>query len=188
MSARTVRGASRPKPKRMVAVILGVMSDTHGNSPLMHRVADYMVQQLGVQIVFHLGDDYTDAEELMLAGHDVRRVPGLWCYEYQDSRIPKRILEEMGGITVAAVHAEKDLRFSERAAGVILVGHTHEPRIMKLGLSLYVNPGHLKSPVNRGNPATFALVEISEDTISAALYGWEGIEREWVTIPREQLA
>lgn len=169
-------------------MILGVMSDTHGNTPLMHRVADLMVRRLGAQVLFHLGDDYRDAEELLLAGNDVRRVPGLWCTEYQDSRIPKRILEQFGGVTVAAVHAEKDLTHIERAAGVILVGHTHEPSIAQLGVSLYVNPGHLKSPVNRGNPATFAVVDIGDGTVTAAFYAWEGIERKRVTIPRDQLA
>jgi putative phosphoesterase len=164
------------------------MSDTHGNSPLMHQVAELMVRRLGVDVLVHLGDDYADAEELALSGYDVRRVPGLWCSEYRDHRIPKRIVERFDGVTVAAVHAEKDLRHVERAAGVILFGHTHEPFIGRMGASLYVNPGHLKSLVSRGHEATFATVSIDDAAVSAFLYDVNGCERKCLVVPRGQLA
>jgi putative phosphoesterase len=169
-------------------VILGVMSDTHGNSPLMHQVAEFMVRQLGAQVLVHLGDDYPDSEELVLSGYEVRRVPGLWCSEYRDHRIPNRIIEQFDGIAVAAVHAEKDLRHIERAAGVILLGHTHEPFLGRLGASLYVNPGHLKSLVSRGHEASFAAVSIEEASVSAVLYDVNGCERQCVAVRRNQLA
>ena len=94
-------------------MVLGVMSDTHGNRKLMHQVADLMTDQLKVQLILHLGDDYPDAQELALSGRPVRMVPGLWCDAYHNARIPKRIVEDFDGLKVAMAHADKDLRFTE---------------------------------------------------------------------------
>jgi putative phosphoesterase len=168
-------------------MILGVLSDTHGNWPLMHRVAEAMTEQFGVETILHLGDDYADAEQLRAAGYSVRAVPGLWCREYHDSRIPKRLVEEFAGLTVGYAHAEKDLRYIERAAALVLTGHTHEAAIALLGRSLYVNPGHLKAPKNRGARASFATIEIGEETVRVRIHEANGVLREEVAIDRAQL-
>ena len=170
-------------------MILGVLSDTHSNRVLMHQVAAVMVEELGAEVLFHLGDDYSDAEDLAMAGYSVRKVPGLWCPEYQNPSIPKRIVEEFDGITVAAAHAEKDLRHAQHAAGIILLGHTHRPRIEHIGLSLYVNPGHLRSTTSRGvQPASFAIVEIGPTEVRAAIHDPSGALRREVIISRDRLA
>lgn len=169
-------------------MILGVMSDTHGNRSLMHQVAHAMEAQFGVQVIFHLGDDYADAEELALAGRHVRMVPGLWCPGYHDGRIPTRLLEEFNGLTVACAHAEKDLRHTERAAAIILTGHTHQAAVTPLGRSLYVNPGHLKTKVSRGERASYALVDIGPDEVRASIRELWGAARMEVAIQRANLA
>ena len=94
------------------------MGDTHGNRRLMFRVAKLMAGRLGAEVIYHLGDDYEDAEALASAGHMVRMVPGLWCAAYGDGRVPKRLVDEADGVTVACAHAEKDLRHTERAASI----------------------------------------------------------------------
>ena len=72
------------------------MSDTHGNRSLMHAAADAMVMA-GAARIFHLGDDYQDAEELALAGHDVTVVPGLWCPEYRSvTQGRQRVVGQVG--------------------------------------------------------------------------------------------
>jgi predicted phosphodiesterase len=136
----------------------------------MHEAADAMVNRFHAEVLFHLGDDYRDAEELVMAGYSVRRVPGLWCPEYHDSRIPKRLIEVFDGITVAWAHADKDLRHVERAAAIILTGHTHRAEIALLGRSLYVNPGHLKSRVSQGKPSSYAVIEIGLDEVHASIH------------------
>jgi len=169
-------------------MILGVLSDTHGNRTLMHQAARELTGTLGATLLFHLGDDYADGRELSLSGYTVRQVPGLWCAEYHDSRIPKRLAEDMDGITVACAHADKDLRAPERAAGIVLVGHTHEARIMQLGRSLYVNPGHLKTLVSRGERASFAFVEIRPAEVCARIYDVESLQMRFeVCVDRDRL-
>lgn len=154
-------------------MIIGIMSDTHGNRSLMFQAVDIM-KGLGATLFFHLGDDYPDAEELAMTEPEVRMVPGLWCSAYQNARIPNRIVEEIEGITVAAAHAAKDLRYTENSADIILTGHTHEPEIERIGHALYVNPGHLKGPKSRGQRPSFALITISDHTIHAAIYDMTG--------------
>lgn len=150
-------------------MILGVMSDTHGNGELMFSVAVSMTRVFGVETIFHLGDDYRDAVELSHAGYDVRMVPGLWCPEYLDTRIPKRLVETIDGITVACAHADKDLRHVERAAGIVLTGHTHMPNLTRIGLTLYVNPGHLTARNNRGQTASYAILAIGPGEVAATI-------------------
>jgi len=150
-------------------MVIGVMSDTHGNRRLMHKVAADMTGRFRAEIVFHLGDDYEDALELEAFGYPVRMVPGLWCPQYDDARVPTQMIEDVAGLTVACAHADKDLGYRERAAAIVLTGHTHEASLAVLGRSLYVNPGHLKSRVSRGEPASFALVEIAPAEVRATI-------------------
>jgi len=169
-------------------MILGVMSDTHGNGNLMHQVAAFMTNHFKADVIYHLGDDYCDALELLVAGYNVRRVPGLWCAEYHDAQIPKRLIDECDGITVACAHADKDLRHTERAAAVILTGHTHSAQIAILGRSLYVNPGHLKNRTSRGRPASYAIVEITPATVNALIVELNGTVRFKDVVERSRLA
>jgi len=168
-------------------MIFGAMSDTHGNSVLMHEAACTMKDEFGADLIFHLGDDYEDAVELEMAGYEVRKVPGLWCPAYHDSRVPRHLLETVDGVAVACAHAEKDLRAVERAASIILIGHTHTASLQLLGRSLYVNPGHLKARVSRGRRASFALIEIAPHAVHARILGLEGTARTHLTVDRSRL-
>lgn len=169
-------------------MVLGVMSDTHGNRKLMHQVADLMQGQLDVNVILHLGDDFPDAQELAMAGHPVRMVPGLWCDAYHNARIPKRLVEDFDGIKVAMAHADKDLRYTERAAAIILTGHTHTPVIHRIGPCIYMNPGHLKALHDRNEDASFGTITINEDTVRCAIHDVPGSVRNEVTASRAQLA
>jgi putative phosphoesterase len=158
-------------------LLLGVLSDTHGNRKLMHEAATLLIDRLGATVLFHLGDDYGDGAELNLHGCEVRCVPGLWCAEYHEPRIANVILEDFGAATVAAAHAAKDLRARELGATVILSGHTHEARIEVVGRSLHVNPGHLKARSSRGERASFATVSIEEGRAVARIHELSGAVR-----------
>ena len=158
-------------------MVLGVLGDTHGNIDLMLRAAGCAAQELGATQFIHLGDDYADAETLRLYGYDVWAVPGLWCPEYHDGRVPRRFLETVDGVTIAAAHADADLRASDRGAAIILTGHTHEARIEVIGPTLHVNPGHLKAVMSRGQPASFATIGLDTEAIHAAIHELDGRTR-----------
>lgn len=170
-------------------MIIGVMSDTHGNRRLMHQVADLMKRTFQVELIVHVGDDYPDAQELRLIGHNVRMVPGLWCEEYHDPRVPKRLYIECDGISLSAAHAEKDLGAAELRATVVLTGHTHVAKIEKVGRSLHVNPGHLKHPkLDRGQAPSFAIITTSDESVHVAIRELDGAVRKHVSVPRSELA
>ena len=169
---------------------IGVMSDTHGNRTLMHDVAERMEREFGAGLLFHLGDDYADAEELRIYGHDVRMVPGLGCPEYQQSGggAPKRLVEEVDGLTFALAHADQDLTAREWACSVIMTGHTHVAVIEDLGMSIRLNPGHLKRPRDRGQDASFATIVTSPEEVVCRIHEADGQLRQERRFPRERLA
>ncbi len=170
-------------------MIIGVISDTHGNRKLMHQVADWMKSKHRVELIIHVGDDYPDAQELSMAGYNVRMVPGLWCDEYQDGRTPKRIVVPCDGITISAAHAEKDLGATELAASIVLTGHTHVAKIEKLGRSVHVNPGHLKHPkLDRGERPSYAIISTTPDNVGIAIHELDGRTRASQTLARAALA
>ncbi len=169
-------------------MIIGVISDTHGNRRMMHEVADYLRARHDAKLLFHVGDDYADAEELAMAGHPIKMVPGLWCPAYANHRIPNAIVEHVDGITISAAHAERDLRARELAATVVLTGHTHVARIEKLGHSVHLNPGHLKSKLDRGERPSYAVITTREQDIEIAIHELTGQVRETRFFQRVELA
>ncbi|MDZ4859070.1 MAG: YfcE family phosphodiesterase [Candidatus Hydrogenedentes bacterium] len=170
-------------------MIIGVMSDTHGNLRLMHQAADQMKALHQADLIIHVGDDYADAQALAMAGHNVRMVPGLWCDAYNNPRIPNRIVVECDGITISAAHADKDLRAAELSATIVLTGHTHVAKIEKLGRSLHVNPGHLKNAkLDRGQRPSFAVIETSKDEIEVSILELDSVVRLSVRSSRADLA
>lgn len=155
-------------------MILGVMSDTHGNLALMHRAAEAMVATHGVARLFHLGDEYADAEELRMAGYDVCAVPGLWCPEYTRAGIPKVRTEEVDGVTVACAHSIDDLKKRELHSDLVFTGHTHAPRIDPRKHGVRFNPGHLKADRSRGYPASYGVVVIEPARVQLRIHRMDG--------------
>ena len=169
---------------RPFRVIIGVLSDTHGNVPLMLAVADVAARICRADRLFHLGDDFSDAEVLRDAGYNVTAVPGLWCPEYHHPHVSKRIVEDIDGLTLVAVHAPKDLLPQDYEADLILTGHTHRAKIERVGKALHVNPGHLKINDRTGVPPSFAMVRIESHAIGASLHHVDGTTWKEIHVER----
>lgn len=165
----------------------GVMSDTHGNIGFLFAAADLMRDPFNAECIIHAGDDYDDAQHLVEAGYAVHCVPGLWCGAYRTKAIPNRWVRNIGGIAVACAHAEQDLTAHERAAALIITGHTHVALVEKRGRAVYLNPGHLKRATDRSQPASFAIVTTSVDDIAVDIRERDGALREAHTFRRDDL-
>jgi len=159
-------------------MIIGVVSDTHGNQEGMRRLAAWL-QSLGVQTLLHLGDDYRDQETLTRSGLEVIGVPGLYCPEYRDPGVPNRQVATLGGLKFLLTHTESRNRFDlpgdpdpEMACykvDAVLFGHTHNPKLEeRMGIA-WINPGHLRHRTDRGFPPTFALLSISAGRLKAQI-------------------
>ena len=159
-------------------MILGVISDTHGNRMLMHQVATRLVREHGAEQILHLGDDYEDAEELAATCYDVCAVPGLWCEAYHNPRVPKTRVERFAGVDVALAHADKDLGRKERAADIVLTGHTHRAAIEEKNGAIYVCPGHLRRAVDRGERASYAVLHLDAEAVRVVIHEAGGVREE----------
>ncbi|HNY85734.1 MAG TPA: metallophosphoesterase family protein [Candidatus Hydrogenedentes bacterium] len=168
-------------------MILGVMSDTHGNLPLMFRAADLLRDRFGASVLAHLGDDWEDAEALAAAAPEVWAVPGLWCDAFRDWRIPNARRETADGLIVAMAHDEGTLARESAGAHLLLSGHTHTARIAADGGALRINPGHLRAPRDRGQPASFAVVDLRPDRVVCTICGLDGATLLRGGLPREAL-
>ena len=158
---------------------IGVMSDTHKNIELMNRAADLMIHTFGAERICHLGDDYEDAEALGGRGVQVTKVPGIYDKEYTDAQIPKRVADDVEGTKILAAHSTKTIPQVEiDVADIVLVGHTHLHEITSVGNAVVFNPGHLKSPSDKGREPTFGIIEIDNDTIRLTVHDLNGDSME----------
>jgi hypothetical protein len=120
------------------------------------------LKSLGVQTLLHLGDDYRDLAVLAQAGLEVLGVPGLYCPEYRDPRIPNRRIVELAGLKFLLTHTaarsgydgpeDLDPEMACYEVDAVLFGHSQ-------GVA-WINPGHLRSRTDRGSPPSFALLHI----------------------------
>jgi len=166
-----------------------VLSDSHGEIENLRRVADSIRGK--VDLVIHLGDTYSDADELR--GFNLIRVPGVYDDEYRNPMIKNRIVKNFGKLKVLITHTKEshvndqpyDLKpedlIEKKKVDAVFYGHTHIYNIeIKDGI-LFLNPGHLKKEDKKGLPPTYAIIEIGS-RIKAAILGLNGekkIEKEF---------
>lgn len=154
---------------------IAVLSDSHGNAELTKDVLAQLETQ-SIDLVFHLGDDYKDGRWITDAGYSLIQVPGTWTPEYFLESIENRRLEIIEGwrmfLTHTPEHHFNDLVtdvwpeqvLEAKACELFLHGHTHHPKVeTKEGITI-LNPGHLKHPVDRGHPASYAILDITPTT------------------------
>ncbi len=166
-------------------MILGVISDTHGNHVLMHKAVDLLQRRFQAAHILHLGDDYEDKEVLEAEGVPVTGVPGLWCREYHDGRIPNVLRLDFAGLRVVCAHAAHDLPPFTSDIGLVLFGHTHRFLISTHDGVPCMNPGHLKSEHDRMRQPTFGVVSITDTTIRLSIHDLRGHTLTEESFPRK---
>jgi len=121
------------------AVIVGVISDTHG---LLRPEA--MDALAGSRYIVHGGDVGREAVLQTLERiAPVTAVRGNTDVEPWTERLPKTNVLEAGGIRIYAVHDIAELDIDPVAAGmaVVVYGHTHRPAMEHRDGVMYLNPG-----------------------------------------------
>lgn len=156
---------------------IAIVSDSHQNLDYIQLFLD-KIKHEEIDEVFHLGDNYTDAEPIIEAGYVVYRVPGTWTPYYLNSMIDNRVIEERLGWKMLLSHTPEthynDLPsdpdpqeiIKNRDVDVFMHGHTHHPKIETLDNGVVViNPGHAKAEWDRGYEPSFAILTIAQDRL-----------------------
>lgn len=150
-------------------MLIGLISDTHGL--LRPEVHDALA---GVELILHAGDVCSDTilDELMLIA-PVYAVYGN-CDDPWTPGLSQKIEMELGGLRVHVSHGHELGRpkpaqvAAAYDADVIVYGHTHIPKIERIGSRLVVNPG-AAGPKRFSLPATVARLTIVEGRAEAEL-------------------
>ena len=156
-----------------------IVSDTHGNSLLLNQCLNFV---LDIDLVIHLGDNYIDQNYIIDAGFHCITVPGTWCTQYQDPLIDNRRIEEFNGWRCLLSHTpskdQMDLSIDldpktlilKNKIDVMMHGHTHKPAIDLLNGVLILNPGHLKSNIDRGYRASYAVATFKQEEVLITIF------------------
>jgi len=148
---------------------IGILSDTHKNREL-HETVLLELQKLGIAKIYHLGDDYIDSELEIEYGIDVVRIPGLYCPEYRDKSVDTIAFDKIQGVGIVMAHDAKDIPKNDLFCNdIILTGHTHKSEILIENGKLFLNPGHLKSMMDKNRAPSYALLDIDFGEIEATI-------------------
>jgi putative phosphoesterase len=160
---------------------LAVISDTHGNLRGLRKAVGDIIAGKQADLFIHLGDDYRDAEVFDEFGASYLRVPGVFSDYYVDRSVPNRVIQDLEGWRFLLTHTRRshinDLRkdpkpealITGKKIDVVLYGHSHIPEIATDDGILFVNPGHLKGDDKKGHSASYAILDIGDDEITATL-------------------
>ncbi|NWG32563.1 MAG: metallophosphoesterase family protein [Rhodocyclaceae bacterium] len=159
-------------------MVIGVVSDTHGNGAGLRALATRLYEQ-GVRVLLHLGDDYRDQDAAAGTGLQVVGVPGVYCPEYRDPAIPNRRVLALGELKFLLTHTESrhkhdspgdlDPELTSYEVHAVLFGHTHAPTLEDRQGTAWINPGHLRDRQDRGHPPTYALLHLRPRELRAEI-------------------
>jgi putative phosphoesterase len=155
---------------------IGIVSDTHGNIGLLEKAVDLLVRKQKISMLCHLGDEYDDIAELKDLYTELLQVPGIYDSRYKDGSLPAKLSEMVLGFSLLILHSlEKDLTDDDESrSDIILYGHTHRAELKLNEGRLYMNPGHLKGPLDKNMPPSFGLLVLGDRNMSASIFGLDG--------------
>ena len=163
----------------MASITIGILSDTHLDSPTAGFVKAVHHCFADASVIFHAGD-LTDPSVLrVFQGKEVHAVQGNMCILPPGEELPLAKKVRIGPFLLAITHGmqyrmkspdyiEEQLLLDFPDAHCIIYGHTHQPSCRTIGHQLVINPGSFRSTGRHGAPGTYAIIEAT-DTLRASL-------------------
>ncbi|HHT51194.1 MAG TPA: metallophosphoesterase [Eubacteriaceae bacterium] len=153
---------------------IGIVSDTHGNIPILNRV----VEQMGeIDLYIHLGDFVTDGKNVFsqLKAKNIIVKGNCDLLEETD----EEIIVEINNKKFLITHGHKyNIKYGynniyyralEEETDVVLFGHTHMPLLLWYKEILFFNPGSTAYPKG-GNEASYGIIEIVDGEIYPEIF------------------
>ncbi len=167
---------------------IGVVSDTHRNKEKLDSVVEWLTTNQHIVSLYHLGDDYEDVMGLENWGIDIVQVPGIYHKNYLNGTLGPKVVESVLGLRVLLVHSlDKDVSENDKTVSdIILYGHTHRPEIELLDGLLLMNPGHLKSDLDKTVKPSFGVLDIEDKSVTAKIYDLDFKEINSVSLIRSE--
>ncbi|MBN1984488.1 MAG: metallophosphoesterase family protein [Chitinivibrionales bacterium] len=168
---------------------IGIVSDTHRNTKGLLEVSEWLIAHRHVAAVYHLGDDFDDTAILADLGIDVVHVPGIYDKNYLDGSVKPKLVENILGLSILLVHfLEKDTTENDRTVSdIILYGHTHRAEMRLADGKLFMNPGHLKSNIDKNLKQSFGLIDIQDKNVVAQIFDLDYKVIESVELIRSEM-
>ncbi|MBR6739664.1 MAG: metallophosphoesterase [Clostridia bacterium] len=150
------------------------VSDSHGDVDSLVLMA----KKEDPDIVFHMGDCVKDA----LALEGACGIPTVYVPGNNDfcRGMPDELEVEFEGKNILLLHGHTRgvilgkggiLSLARvKDAAVVFFGHTHKPFFEQREGIYLVNPGQASRKAGRGEPGSYAMVELTEDNVRVGLY------------------
>lgn len=156
---------------------IGILSDTH-----ISKCSEVFRQQVDVafgdcQTIIHAGDLTNLGVLEVFSGKAVYAVHGNMCNYNTRNNLPESRVINLNGHSIAIFHGNGiwtnvEDRLLERFSEVdcIIYGHTHNAVKHVTAGILFINPGSFMGTSRYGSPGTYAILEVDEKRLSAAIH------------------
>lgn len=152
---------------------IGVISDSHGNLPLLEEVVKRMGE---VDLYIHLGDYVSDADKILKnIGKQYIVVKGNCDLQEHQEEATIHLAEKKFFIThghqynIKCGYNNIYYRTLEWEADIALFGHTHMPASLWYKGILFFNPGSIAFP-RGGSLASYGIIDIIDGEVYPNLY------------------
>jgi len=152
---------------------IGVVGDSHGNIDYLLEAVNFLRDKLAIDKIYHVGDNYTDGNALAKRGWHYLIVPGIYEPEYNDPNIPNYIIDRVDGFRIFLAHSLEDAKLNSKKikdCKIVCYGHTHKPDVKLENGQLFINPGHLKDKIDKGQEASFGVLIIDSFIMKVKIY------------------
>jgi putative phosphoesterase len=139
-------------------MIVGIMSDTHDNLPLVEKAIERLNQEKA-EIVLHAGD-YVAPFTIVRFKHLKAKLIGVFGNNDGDHELLKKRFAEVNGAEIRGSFAEIDVEelkiallhddgellqslVNTQCYDMVVHGHSHEARIFMKGKTTVINPGEV---------------------------------------------
>ncbi len=158
------------KPDKRPEILLGIISDTHG------EICQDVINSLkGVFLIIHAGDleSRQDIERLKQIA-PVKVVRGNMDQHKDLNHLPITEVVQVGEVNVYILHNLEKLNINPAAAGfqVVIYGHTHYPAIKERRGVLFINPGSASFP-RKGSAPSAVILHIQGKNLQTELIKFE---------------